>query len=389
MEENLITAACVPMPIQVVIDDVGWWSGEDGHTKQEPYRTGIGRGHVPEDYRAIARLGRALNMRPQAALVLCEWDRENLLRHLPSSTWMGAAWNNPWNGPWLEQTADLLRQSWDYLEPALHGVGHEYWRGGRMERAEWHDAEGKMRPRDEVLRHLDCFERLLQQHRLGPFPESFVPAAFLHRFGEGEEGLAGILRTRGIKYVSTPFARMHPSKPPGWRWFGLDAGVMTVDRGEDICRWNALEPVPEGELPGPVCGMHWPNLLHSDPSRNHRVVDRWIAFLRPIGGRIDRMLARDTRAFCTQLAYHECARMELRGNAVRLDLSKANAMRPAYLDSFVSIRLETHLPVRFEAIGAPIAAVNALPPKEANRYEIVLGDAARATLVQITACRVS
>lgn len=47
----------IPMPIQIVIDDVGWWSGEDGNKRQEPYRTGIGRNHVPADYRAIVDLG--------------------------------------------------------------------------------------------------------------------------------------------------------------------------------------------------------------------------------------------------------------------------------------------------------------------------------------------
>ena len=29
----------LPIPIQVVIDDVGWWSGKDGSKQQEPYRT--------------------------------------------------------------------------------------------------------------------------------------------------------------------------------------------------------------------------------------------------------------------------------------------------------------------------------------------------------------
>ena len=33
--------ASIPLPIQVVIDDVGWWSGKDGSLYQEPYRTGI------------------------------------------------------------------------------------------------------------------------------------------------------------------------------------------------------------------------------------------------------------------------------------------------------------------------------------------------------------
>jgi hypothetical protein len=41
----------IPVPMQVVIDDVGWWSGEDGSKGQEPYRTGISRNHVPAAFR--------------------------------------------------------------------------------------------------------------------------------------------------------------------------------------------------------------------------------------------------------------------------------------------------------------------------------------------------
>lgn len=63
--------ATVPMPIQIVIDDVGWWTGEDGSKRQEPYRTGINRNHVPADYQAIVDLGVKLVVRPQAATILC------------------------------------------------------------------------------------------------------------------------------------------------------------------------------------------------------------------------------------------------------------------------------------------------------------------------------
>ena len=99
-------SACIPLPIQVVIDDVGWWSGKDGSLYQEPYRTGINRNHVIADYKAIIDLGKALGIRPQAATVLGEWDRENILRNVPHSTWMGEKWDNSkWVGPWLEATA--------------------------------------------------------------------------------------------------------------------------------------------------------------------------------------------------------------------------------------------------------------------------------------------
>ena len=202
----------IPMPVQVVIDDVGWWSGEDGSSRQEPYRTGINRNHVPADYQAIADLGRTLGIRPQAAFVLCEWDRENILRQLPTSTWMGKEWDNSrWIGPWMEEAADIIRKNQKHLEITIHGVGHEYWEGGSFTRAEWTDSRGQMRPADQVELHLEYFGRLMDQHDLGPFPESFVPAAFRHSFGPSagrELSLAEILKNRGVNYINTPFSSM-------------------------------------------------------------------------------------------------------------------------------------------------------------------------------------
>lgn len=43
--------ATTPLPVQVVIDDVGWWSGHDGSRQQEPFRTGILRNHVPASHK--------------------------------------------------------------------------------------------------------------------------------------------------------------------------------------------------------------------------------------------------------------------------------------------------------------------------------------------------
>nr|NJM03197.1 hypothetical protein [Desulfobacula sp.] len=79
----------IPMPLLVSIDDVGWWKGANGSGVNQPFRTGMPRDHVPEDYLALADLGRRLDMRLLAGFVLCEWDRGHILRNLPSSTWMG------------------------------------------------------------------------------------------------------------------------------------------------------------------------------------------------------------------------------------------------------------------------------------------------------------
>jgi hypothetical protein len=136
MKASGVTAV-IPMPIQVVIDDVGWWSGEDGSKQQQPYRTGMQRNHVPADYAAIVELGRSLGIRPQAAMILCEWDKDNILGKLPTSTWMGKHWDNSnWVGPWLDEAADIIRQNREHFEVTLHGVGHEYWTGATFTRAE-------------------------------------------------------------------------------------------------------------------------------------------------------------------------------------------------------------------------------------------------------------
>jgi len=316
--------ACIPLPLQIVIDDVGWWSGRDGHAAGEPYRTGMTRDHVPADYAAIVSLGRRLGLRPQAAMVLCEWDREDLLRAVPTATWMGPRWTNRrWRGPWLDEAAEIIRRGADHFEVTLHGVGHEFWRNGAPSRAEWHDEEGRLRPVEAVEAHIEAFARILEQNGLGPFPESFVPAAFRHRFGGG---LAGLLRKAGVRYISTPFATMHRDRPPEERLFGVDEGLMTVDRGTGSPPWDAAAPRPEADLDGPLLGLHWPNVLHPDPERNEAVVDRWVRRIAPVGARADRVLARDTAEAWTQLAYHVRARVLPTGDGLALDFAGVDAL---------------------------------------------------------------
>jgi hypothetical protein len=76
----------IPMPLQVIVDDVGWWSGKDGSHINQPFRTGMSRDHAPEDYTALAQLGKKLHTKIPAGFVLCEWDKFNILRELPSSS---------------------------------------------------------------------------------------------------------------------------------------------------------------------------------------------------------------------------------------------------------------------------------------------------------------
>ena len=331
--------AHIPLPLQVVIDDVGWWSGRNGHEINEPSRTGMPRDHVPADYDAIAQLGKALGMRPLAAMVLCEWDRKDRLREVPTATWMGTAWRNPWKNAPIEQTREIIEANRAHMELALHAVGHEYWEQEKAIGPEWYDLTNRMRPHAEVVKHLDAFYHIFDDIGFSEHPVLFVPAHFCFAFGSGD-GFLSLLRSRGIRHNSSPFEYMRREREPETQFFGVDEGMMTIDRGRDLLHYSALGRKPSGVVAGPVVGMHWPNILHEDPVRNAEVVERWVAFLAPYGARPDRMLARNSDEFLTQLAFHAGARIETDGETIAFDFSSVIASGIRHIGHSFTVKIE-------------------------------------------------
>ena len=51
----------IPQPLQIVIDDLGWFCGDDDRTNGGASRTGMPRRHCYKDYEAINELGKALD----------------------------------------------------------------------------------------------------------------------------------------------------------------------------------------------------------------------------------------------------------------------------------------------------------------------------------------
>ncbi|MEC7771759.1 MAG: hypothetical protein VX798_11285 [Bacteroidota bacterium] len=366
----------IPLPIQIVIDDVGWWSGKDGHRLQQPYRTGINRNHVPADYRAIVDLGRKLGVRPQAATILCEWDRENILKDVPTITWMREKWNNrKWVGPWLDEASDIIRNNQDHYELTIHGVGHEYWNGENMTRAEWADSSGTMRPLDQVELHLDCFEKILDQNHLGPFPTSFVPTAFLHGFGmtgNHQISMAGVLKKRGVNYINTPFSNMFNAKGVQFGSFGIDADVLTVDRGDDVLAWDDIGKRPSGTLTGPTCGLHWPNLLNEDPNRNAEIVDAWVNFLKPYDSNPETLLAKNSALFRTQLIHQVCTKAQIIENKIVLDLIETNKLKNQLVEDQLTVKIESKRKLSFSSNDVALSVSKIEGEKNDYLYTLVI-----------------
>jgi len=352
----------IPRPIQVVIDDVGWWSGEDGSEWQEPYRTGINRNHVVADYKAIVALGKALGIRPQAATILGEWDKKNILRRVPHSTWMGKKWDNSkWVGPWLEEAADVINSNKENFELTMHGLGHEWWTDGKFTRAEWADNAGVMRPKEDIERHLDAFAEIMRQNNLGELPKSFVPTAFRHGFGVtpgNEVSIAELLKKRGFTYINTPFVIMRNKDDVQHDLFGIDSGILTVDRGNDLLDWDMISARPEGVIKGSTCGMHWPNLLHEDSEKNMEIVDSWVKLLAPYNDKPETMLAKNSVIFQQQLVHYKCSKTEIQDGIIKLDFTESNKLDTITSNEELSIKITSNRKLDFSSDSINIVSVS-------------------------------
>ena len=73
------TTITLPLPLFVIVEDVGWWQGADDSAHSGPYRNRFPRRHCLADYEALVYLAESISMRIAIAMVIGEWDRTNLL----------------------------------------------------------------------------------------------------------------------------------------------------------------------------------------------------------------------------------------------------------------------------------------------------------------------
>jgi hypothetical protein len=284
-------AVTIPRPVQLVIDDVGWREGWNLSETGGPYRAGVDRLLGPEDYAAVADIGEVLGIRPQCAMVLCEWDKENVCARYPTTTHPGRAWDNSRRvGEWADAAARIFRDRAAYIEFAMHGVGHEHWEEGVRTRAEWFGLNPAQRwPRAVLEGHLECFRQILAQYRLDrahgiSFPPSFVPCAFRYYWDNADPDSTGaLMKATGVRFCSTPFscccfAGGPPERPDG----GFDHGLIVLDRGNSGVPWDVYSTVPKTLPATSICGVHWPNVLMPDPTRNRESVGMWVEYLRQV-----------------------------------------------------------------------------------------------------------
>jgi len=311
----------LPLPLFLVIEDVGWWQGEDGSRRGEPYRNGFCRRHCLADYRALVDLSERLSMRVAVAMVVGEWDRTNLLRDIAGATWLGRAWDNRRNqGPWLAEAASYLCRHERHLELAVHGLCHEFWRDGKMQRAEFHDDDGLMRSREIVAGHLRAYAAILRDNGFSGFPRFFVPPALRHSFGNGDGSMQAVLNDFGITHVTTRFARARQYSPPIHDKLTWECGVALLERGLSPVAWPQAAAEPQALPLNPIVALHWGNLLHPDPARNGEIIARWAQRIVAEAADIGRIMAIDVDDCWRQAAVCYLARFRFGQRMVGIDL---------------------------------------------------------------------
>ena len=371
----------LPMPVFPVIEDVGWWQGQDGSAVQQPYRNAFPRHHCLADYQALVRLAVRLGVRLGLGMVLCEWDRNNLLKRIQGATWMGSHWNNQGNmGPWLDEAAEYLRSQQGSLELGLHALCHEFWHEKNMERSEFHDRHGNMRSRQVIRSHLDAFGMILEQNGFSEFPRLFIPPALNHSFGNGKESIQALLYDYGIRHVVTSFSRAQRFAPPIHDRITWECGVGLLERGLAPVPWNMSACSPGWDFSGPILPLHWGNLLHPDPERNRDIVDAWAEMLLAGTATPESILADNYDTCWRQAAVFYFGKLTVAGESVVVDLTPVPEDMPERGGSFF-LKIRGPQSKNILAYGAQIlsrhhadseiSTLRLLPDKERQRIEIV------------------
>ena len=346
----------LPMPVFVVIEDVGWWQGEDGSAAQQPYRNAFPRRHCLADYQALVRLADRLGVRLGLGMVLGEWDRNNTLGGITGATWMGSHWNNQKNqGPWLDETAEYLRNHQGSLELGIHGLCHEFWHEGKMERSEFHDQQGNMRSRQVVKSHLEAYGTILEQNGFSEFSRLFFPPALNHSFGNDKASIQALLYEYGIRHVVTRFSRARRFSPPHHENITWESGVGLLERGLSPVPWNVSGSPPIWDFSGPILPLHWGNLLHPDPRCNSDIVDGWGEMLLAGTAGPERILAENYDVCWRQAAVYYFAKLSIDGESIVVDLGALPKDMPDNRGSFF-LKVRGSHPKPLRAQGAEIVS---------------------------------
>lgn len=322
--ENII----IPSSLQITMDDVGWFNGEDDRENGGSARTAMTRRHCAKDYAAINELGERLNMRINCAFILGEWDPDDRLKKIKFLSKYGEAWNNSayLGKEEMKAVVETVNAS-PYIDIAVHGLLHNYYKPGiAYSNSDYYygiDDKIYMSPEEEIRARFDAFFGILGYYGINKTVNSFIPPAFRYIW----DSIPHILADYGIKYVSTLFDSPLLALPEGFT-LPANAGIegeniITVNRNNNIIPWYEISTDPD-TLPTTkgIFGCHWPNLLHVDQTRHGEIIEKWVKYFERCANTFGIILSRDIAFAATQSLFLEYSSVSYENGKMTVDISK-------------------------------------------------------------------
>ncbi len=361
----------IPLAYQVVIDDIGWFRGDDDRHLGMPSRSGMPRSHVAEDYLILNEIGKRINQKICGAFVIGEWDKSNRLLGRAHMTPKPEEWNcaATINMPEAKRCFEAIEDS-EYIDIALHGLLHSYW-----DKEMGHDDQQYyIRPRkgytgsERIIPvpdgyFEDCIDTFLKIYNDWGFSKkmtSFISPGSAYGPVDASLGFAKVLRERGFtKWANYWMAIKHPCE--------IIDGLTFLNKGTGVVPWNAYDVNPD-LLPdycladndgtvrpmGTIFGLHWPNFLRFDPMKNFEQVDAWVNFFRRQSEVFGIMISRDMTFSANQAQYARFTKMTFEDKKIILDFGSVDTCGALERSDTLYISLKNRLEPK-SAAGATLS----------------------------------
>ncbi len=335
---NFNDCVTIPTALNLCLDDVGWHDGRDLRTIGQASRSGLPRDHHPLDYRMLAELGKAIDMKIVCPLCLGDWDKWNLLRGEVGITHKPYTWDraSEIDLEYADKCFEEL-ESAEYIEYAIHGLLHgRYDENGNLiwEREYFiPNPEGRNKvvifDPDDFNHRLDLFFELYNRWGFSQKIRTFVSPCGTGTKTSSEEIMEQMsteLRKRNVSYwanASFPFKG-------NFKTYNNIACMMKIGHmdGKEI-PWEAYDIDPKyfdtfGSSRN-IIGMHWTNFLRFNPENNLERLDAWIDFFRRQSEVFGAMLAKDIGFSANQQYYRLYSDVSFEDDKCVIDVSKAVA----------------------------------------------------------------
>ena len=332
--------AILPAALILDLDDVMWHDGRDLRYIGQASRSGFPRHHVPEDYKIIDQLGRALNMKIICPICLGDWDRDNCLRGVVGVTHDPYGWNRKEKIDYaLTEKFFAAAENSEYIDYCIHGLLHGLYdeNGVRLNEKEYSKANEngvlELLPDEELDKHFDLFKHIYDSWGFKKKIISFCPPCGFGYTDRSDwspiERLSKNLYKRGVRYIIARWQNaVECSKLNAGVWYmekNMNFGISS--EAPDVDPRYIKDFAKDGdEVFGEVLGMHWANFLHYYPQNNLARLGDWIEYFNRQAEVFGIMLSRDIRFTGNQSIYRKNSTVTYEEGKCIVDVSAARSL---------------------------------------------------------------